>query len=126
MRTIGLTIAAAVAGWISLAAGSPKEAPKWTQAKPAGEAVDCLPLRQIRRSEVRDERTIDFFTGGRRTYRNTLPNSCPGLNLERAFSYRTSLTQLCSVDIITVVSRTPGGPGASCGLGKFQPVELPR
>jgi hypothetical protein len=37
------------------------------------------------------------------------------------------LSRLCSVDIITVLHSGGGGQrGASCGLGAFQPVELPR
>jgi hypothetical protein len=39
--------------------------------------------------------------------------------------YRTSLSQLCNVDIITVLQNVGFGflPGASCGLGMFRPVE---
>ncbi len=68
---------------------------------------------------------IDFRTYNRRTYRVTLPAPCPGLRFENAFSYRTSLDQLCSSDIITVLY-TSGGlqQGASCGLAPFQPVRL--
>ena len=45
------------------------------------------------------------------------------LGFEQAFSYRTSITQLCSVDIITVIDRgAPGIAGPSCGLGQFQEV----
>ncbi len=92
-------------------------------AQPAGEAVDCVPIRQIRNTRVRSDGVIDFFMAGRKVYRNTLPNSCPQLGSEEAFSYSTSLSQLCSTDIITVL-HTGGGAmrGASCGLGKFQPV----
>ena len=93
-------------------------------ATPAGEPVDCLPITQLRESEVRDDRTIDFFTSGRRVYRVTLPQSCPELGFERAFSYETSLSQLCSTDIITVFRTSPPSRGASCGMGRFQPVTL--
>lgn len=89
-----------------------------------GAAVDCISINQIRSSNVRDDRTIDFEVSGKKIYRNILPNSCPSLGFERRFAYRTSVSQLCSVDIITVL--TSGGPGlqrgASCGLGKFQPM----
>lgn len=92
-----------------------------------GTPVSCLPLQSIRESRVRDDWTIDFRTNGNRWYRNTLPNRCNSLGFERAFSYATSLTQLCNVDIITVIANT-GGSGpinrGSCGLGQFTPVEL--
>ncbi|MGE4307196.1 MAG: hypothetical protein AB7E24_24565 [Novosphingobium sp.] len=91
---------------------------------PAGEPVDCLQLRSIQSTSVRDDQTIDFVTNGRKIYRNVLPNSCPSLGFERRFSYKTSLSQLCSVDMITVLYSGPGlQSGASCGLGKFQPME---
>ena len=95
--------------------------------KVVGEPVTCLPIQSIRESRVRDDWTIDFRTNGNRWYRNTLPNRCNGLGFDRAFSYATSISQLCNVDIITVIVNT-GGPGpinrGSCGLGQFTPVEL--
>jgi len=91
--------------------------------KPGTNAQSCIPIAQIRESIVRDDRTIDFRVG-RRLYRNTLPDACPQLGSERRFSYATSLSQLCSVDIVTVLLTTGPGltRGASCGLGQFQEV----
>lgn len=90
---------------------------------PDGAPVSCIQISQIRSTDVRDDRTIDFITRGNKVYRNTLPNSCPGLGFERRFLYKTSLSQLCSVDIVTVLYNNPGlQPGASCGLGQFQPM----
>jgi len=94
------------------------------EATPVGEAVTCVPLRGIQSTRVHGDSVIDFHMNGGRVYRNTLPNSCPGLGFEERFAYQTSLSQLCNVDIITVL-QTPGLlPGPSCGLGKFQPVKL--
>ena len=94
-------------------------------ATPTGNAVNCLHLLNIRETRVRSDSVIDFFTGGGKVYRNTLPNSCPGLGFEERFAYETSLSQLCNVDIITVLYASPNlQRGASCGLGKFQPVQL--
>ena len=100
-----------------------KEKPDPYVAK--GEPVDCINIRSIRSSSVRDDRTIDFVVNSRKIFRNTLPNSCPSLGFEKRFSYATSLSQLCSVDIITVLWNAGPGlqPGASCGLGQFQPME---
>lgn len=95
---------------------------------PTGKPVGCIQRSQIQNTRVRDDRTIDFVMRGRnQVYRNTLPYSCPQLGFEQAFSYETSIGQLCNVDIITVV-HTGGGPvrGASCGLGQFTPIDLPR
>jgi hypothetical protein len=92
-------------------------------APKAGAApVSCVSISRIRETRVRDDRTIDFVMSGGHTLRNTLPNSCAQLGSEKAFSYATSLSQLCSTDIITVLYQGGGGPsrGASCGLGEFQ------
>ncbi|MEC3911094.1 hypothetical protein U5A82_11620 [Sphingobium sp. CR2-8] len=90
-----------------------------------GKPVDCIQIGSIRSTDVRDDRTIDFIMNGKKAYRNILPNSCPSLGFEKRFLYKTSLSQLCSVDIITVLWNGGPGlqPGASCGLGKFQPIE---
>ena len=103
-------------------AAPPSKAPA---VKVVGEAVSCIPIIQIRNSRVYDDRTIDFEMTGNRLYRNTLPSACPRLGFEEAFSYKTSLSQLCSTDIIHVLDRTGGGlrEGAGCGLGQFVPVE---
>lgn len=89
----------------------------------SGKPVSCVQIRSIRSTDVRDDQTIDFIMNGNKVYRNTLPNKCPSLGFERRFLYKTSLSQLCSVDIITVLYSSPDlMRGASCGLGKFQPM----
>lgn len=90
-----------------------------------GEPVRCVSLTQIRSTTVVDNSTIDFKMAGGKTYRNSLPHSCPGLKFEDRFSYRTSTSQLCNVDIIRVLNDYGGrlSEGVGCGLGKFQPVE---
>lgn len=116
----------------ALAAGA--AVPSGAAAKPApaappqiiGEPIDCLRLQNIRQTRVIDDRTIDFIMRGGAVYRNNLPNNCPQLGFERSFSYSTSIAQLCSVDIITVVQQGGGlRRGASCGLGKFTPIAPP-
>jgi hypothetical protein len=95
-------------------------------ARVLGAAQSCIPIASIQESRVRDDWTIDFRTGGNKWYRNTLPHRCNSLGFEKAFSYSTSLSQLCSTDIITVIGNTGGGldTRGSCGLGQFVPVEL--
>ena len=90
--------------------------------KADGKPVNCIPIAQIRSSRVRDDGTIDFYMTGKRVYRNKLPNRCPSLGFEERFAYSTSISQLCSTDIITVLYSNGMMPGASCGLGQFQPV----
>jgi hypothetical protein len=96
-----------------------------TEARTTGEPEDCVQINRIRNTRVRDERTIDFFMNGGRVMRNTLPYECPGLAFEDRFAFETSLSRLCSVDTITVLQTGGIMRGATCGLGTFQPVELP-
>lgn len=105
------------------AALSNKKAPEPVRA--IGEPKSCVNISQIRSTKVVDNSTIDFRMVGGKTYRNTLPQSCPGLKFEDRFSYRTSLNQLCNVDILRVLHDQGGRltEGAGCGLGKFQMIE---
>lgn len=124
--------AAVVAAFLALGACGPRpatgtggHAANVPAATLTGAPVSCIPLAQIRESRVRDDWTIDFRISGTKWYRNTLPYRCSGLGFEQAFSYQTSLSQLCNVDIITVFANgAAGGPRGSCGLGQFQPVTL--
>ena len=102
---------------------SSKNAPEPVRA--VGEPKNCVTISQIRSTKVVDNRNIDFRMAGGKIYRNTLSQSCPGLKFEERFSYRTSLNQLCSVDIVRVLHSQGGqlSEGAGCGLGKFQMVE---
>jgi hypothetical protein len=92
------------------------------QIKNAGKAVSCVQLNGIESTRVRDDSTIDFYMNGHKVYRNRLPNSCPQLGFEERFAFKTSLSELCSTDIITVLMSPGISRGASCGLGQFQPV----
>ena len=95
-------------------------------ARITGPAESCVSLTQLRDSRVRDDFTIDFMRDGRRGWRNVLPNRCSGLKSRDSFTYKTSLSQLCSTDIIYVLENYGGSleRGSGCGLGQFVPVEL--
>ena len=87
--------------------------------------VHCLKLSSIRQSEIINNRHILFHLPGGKTYVNVLPRACPGLTRQTAFMYRTSLNELCDLDMITVLDDIGFGltPGVSCGLGRFYPVD---
>ncbi|MEP3225652.1 MAG: hypothetical protein ABJO01_06735 [Parasphingorhabdus sp.] len=92
--------------------------------KTVGEPKTCIRRNFIRSTNVIDDRTIDFKMRNGDIFRNALPNRCPGLGFEEAFSYRTSTNRLCNVDIIRVLDNTAGriDTRAACGLGKFQEI----
>ena len=90
-----------------------------------GEPERCIRRSQIRSTDVISNKIIDFKMRGGDIYRNTLPHKCSGLAFEEAFSYRTSVNQLCSVDIIRVLDNTGGRiqERNACGLGDFQKIK---
>jgi hypothetical protein len=120
--TFAVLALAALTGGVTAGVSAKKEP---TPVRAVGEPKNCVSLNQIRSTHVVDNSTIDFKMAGGKTYRNSLPHSCPGLKFEDRFSYRTSLSQLCNVDIVRVLHDYGGRltEGAGCGLGKFQPVE---
>ena len=107
----------------AFAATAPAAARDVPAATPTGDPVDCIQLNQVRQTHVRSDQVIDFEMSGKRMYRNTLANACPSLGFEERFTYSVSNGQLCSVDTITVL-QSRGMRGATCGLGKFQPVSV--
>ena len=100
------------------ATAAPKDEPTST------EAVRCLNLARIQDTDVLDDHRIVFKTSGHKMYLNELPRKCPGLRTNEPYLVRTTLDRLCDLDTITMLHRGGFGfmPGASCGLGKFQPV----
>ena len=119
--TLALGLLAGCSSTEPRTAAAPPPAPRNTVASAAA-PQQCVQLNQIREAKVVDDQTIDFVLRDGKVLRNTLPGRCPQLGFEKAFSYSTSINQLCSVDIITVIIQG-GGPrtGAGCGLGKFVP-----
>ncbi|WP_028640989.1 hypothetical protein [Novosphingobium acidiphilum] len=130
MMRIALTLATAIVALAGCApipgGGDDGHGRNVPLARPNGPPRDCVPLGSIRESRVQDDWTIDFHDSGTRWYRVTLPQRCNGLGTYRAFKYETSLSELCSTDIITVMDfgGPGGGPRGSCGMGRFQPVEI--
>jgi hypothetical protein len=124
-----MRVPAPVIGFVVLAGlvAAPAIARRLTKvpvATPVGAPVSCLMLSEIRETAVRSDTIIDFRTNGKKWYRNTLPHACPSLGFEESFGYATSMSQLCNVDVITVLRSGAMTQGPSCGLGQFQPVEL--
>ncbi len=88
----------------------------------------CISLMRIARTHVLDDSNILFYMRGKKVYINRLPRRCPGLRRADSFMYKSTLSQLCSLDIITTLDNIGFGfsRGASCGLGKFYPIDIER
>jgi hypothetical protein len=115
-----LAATAALTACASDADRVPQSQRTWT---PQGEPVSCINLRTVRSTNVPDDRTINFVINNNRMFRNDLPMACPGLGFNRAFKHNSRSGQLCSANTITVIQSGAGAPrGATCGLGRFQPM----
>ena len=101
----------------------------WTLTATADtdKTINCVQTNQIKRTKIVDDQNIIFYMPGNKTYNNHLPNKCSGLKSENRYLYKTSINQLCNVDIITVLHQDGGGltPGAACGLGQFELIAEP-
>jgi len=119
------TAALLTLGLIASCAPTAQKAPAPVQrpvaAAPASR--NCVDLPRIAEARVVSDRVIDFHMRDGSVLRNSLPNACPALGAEKAFTYSTSIQRLCTSDLITVI-HTAGGPrtGATCGLGAFTPA----
>ena len=90
----------------------------------AGKPVSCISIVRLGPSQTVDHTAI-IYGQGRTLYLNRLSNGCPGLT---HFTYpvvKTSLSQLCSADILTLVDRGSQMTMGSCGLGEFVPYTKP-
>jgi hypothetical protein len=113
---------------VALGASAPSAAKRPTPVplEPTGKTISCVQTNRIRQTDVRDDKTIYFRMIDGKIYRNTLPYSCSGLGFEKSFIYKTSISQLCSVDTITVFRGGSAGiPGPTCGLGAFAEMKKP-
>jgi hypothetical protein len=91
----------------------------------ADKATRCVHSRYIDKTDVLDDGNILFYMRRGEVYINHMPNRCPGLRHGDVFTYQTSSSELCSVDMITVLERfgTSLRQGATCPLGLFYPID---
>ena len=84
----------------------------------------CIDTRRISNTRIVDKQNILFYMRGGVIYHNELPRACMGLRNGKTISYRTSLSRLCSNDLITLLDNFGMGMsrGPSCAIGKFRPV----
>jgi hypothetical protein len=89
--------------------------------EPAGPPVSCVSMRTLQGNRSIGEGAIVFDGPPGRKWVNRPPAGCPSLEFGRALRVRTSGSQLCRNEIVTVfdpVARTEYG---GCGLGDFEP-----
>jgi hypothetical protein len=89
------------------------------------EAKSCVDTTRVNYTHVVDDQNILFYMYGGKIYLNRLSQPAPGLNRNRPFLHRTTVSRLCKNDIITVLEDWgfSFAPGASTTLGEFTPVD---
>jgi len=106
---------------VGLGLALPAAAQSPTPAPAAPETRQCLQLSALRSTNVVNSRAIDFTMRDGSVWRSNLRYACPQLGTERAFSYSTSIAQLCAQDIIQVIQPMASNlNGARCGLAAFE------
>lgn len=96
------------------------------QGKAIGEPQTCLTTRQIEDVNAVSDRVVLFHLKNGRTYRNDLPAACPQATRSgTSFSYRTTVSRLCAVDVLQIAEPASGFAYGGCPLGKFTRYELP-
>ncbi len=87
------------------------------------ETERCLTARDIRNTEILDDRHIVFEISRKRFYLIQFPYPCPGMRRNASLVYETRVGQLCQLDQIRAFEPGPGIPNPPCTLPGFMPVE---
>ncbi|MFN3389916.1 MAG: hypothetical protein ACK40O_13420 [Allosphingosinicella sp.] len=84
----------------------------------AGETRACVPSRDLRGNRSVGG-AIVFEGPGDTIYVNRPDAACTGIRHGRAISTRTTSSQLCRGDIVTIFDPVSGAQFGGCGLGDF-------
>ncbi len=97
-------------------------AQKALEGRTAGEPVACISLTRARQSSIIDATAIIYKESAKLWYVNQPDNGrCGQLNPNRILITRTSGTQLCGNDIVTIAEAGSPITYGACGLGRFVP-----
>ena len=95
------------------------------QGRVAGEPVQCIDLHRIRNSRVITDTAI-IYDAGSVVYVNRPANGADQLNQWDAMVTRTSTSQLCNVDTVTMIDRASHNFTGVVFLGDFVPYRRVR
>ena len=95
------------------------------QGRVAGEPVQCIDLHRVRSSRIITDTAI-IYDAGSVIYVNRPANGADQLNQWDAMVTRTSTTQLCNVDTVTMIDRASHSFTGVVFLGDFVPYRRVR
>ena len=90
------------------------------QGRVAGEPVQCIDLHRVRNSRIIPGTAIIYDAGGV-VYVNRPDNGADQLNQWDTMVTRTSTSQLCNVDTVTMIDRGSNSFTGVVFLGEFVP-----
>lgn len=94
---------------------------KVLEGRVAGKPVDCLPLYNIRSSEIIDGTAIVYRTSGNQLYVNRPDIGASSLDRDDILVTDTHSSQLCSIDTVRLLDSTSRFYTGFVGLGEFVP-----
>ena len=117
---VAFTMAALLAGCASDDNRTPRAEQRWVADGPE---VSCINRNQVRSTEVVDDQHHQLRHEQPAHVRQP-PAQQPARAwpADRTFTVNSRTTQFCSANTITVITGPGGQRGATCGLGRFQPV----
>ncbi|MET3665245.1 hypothetical protein [Caulobacter sp. 1776] len=132
MRTMlhGLAVLAVLATSSAAGAAEKHRAPpeaelaKLLEGRTAGKPVDCINLRLSGASRIIDKTAIVYEMPGGALYVNR-PNGADFLDRDATLVTKTSGTELCRMDIVTLVDQGSRLPRGSVSLEAFTPYPKP-
>lgn len=104
-----------------LSATGESELARALEGRAAGPAMTCVSQRTLGSSRSIDNDLLLFEGAGDVVYVNRPAGGCASLAHGRALSTRTTASQLCRGDIVTVFDPVSGVELGGCGLGDFVP-----
>ncbi|TRO95185.1 hypothetical protein FKB34_09660 [Glycocaulis profundi] len=126
MKTASLSVLGACA--LALSAAAPGFAVQPDDAlegfRQTGQTQSCVALNRVRSMKPVDETRMLVEMRGGATYLNTLRSRCS--NIDRSYTYieyRTTGSQLCQGEILTVVDQGSRMMTGSCSLGAYELLE---
>ena len=121
---LALAATSAQADPASRAAKGEAKLAKMIEGRVAGKPVSCLPMHQIRSSRIID-RTAIVYEVGNTLYVNRPRQGATSLDRDDILVTKTSLNQLCSVDIVRLMDPVSSIESGFVSLGQFVPYKKP-
>lgn len=117
----GLTVGCITQEEVALSPAAQTELAEALEGRTAGPPQACVSQRMLRSNRSVGEDAILFEATNGIVYMNRPAAGCPTMEFGRSLRTRTTSSQLCRGDIVTVFDPVSGFEFGGCGLGDFVP-----